>query len=117
MLCLQLAADSIAEESAERTGEGPLLYKACGPPSHNKPFVAAPLKEKSAPANTVGRIQSIHRASHWERTQDTAAPNTPAKKAPLPRGHLVPLCGLVATYGWPAGTKINSTSKSRVNDR
>lgn len=80
MLCLQLAADSIAEESAERTGEGPLLYKACGPPSHNKPFVAAPLKEKSAPANTVGRIQSIHRASHWERTQDTAAPNTPAKK-------------------------------------
>lgn len=79
-LCLQLAADSIAEESTGRTGEGPLLYKACGPRSHNKPFVVTPLKEKSVPANTVGRIQSIHCASHWERTQDAAAPSTPAMK-------------------------------------
>lgn len=107
-LCLQLAADSIAEESAERAGEGPLLYKAFGPLSHNKPFVVAPLNEKSTAANMVGHIQSIHSASHRERTQDTAAPKAPAK-VPSVKGSWV--CGLVATCEWVTGTKINSISK------
>lgn len=94
-LCLQLAADSIAEESAERTGEGPLLYKACGPPSHNKPFVVAPLNEKSTAANTVGRIQSIHRASHWEDTRHCRAKHA-RKTVPSVKGSL----GFVV---WPGG--------------
>lgn len=94
-LCLQLAADSIAEESAEWTGEGALLYKACGPPSHNKPFVVALLNEKSTAANTVGRIQSIHRASHWEDTRHCRAKHA-RKKAPSVKGSL----GFVV---WPNG--------------
>lgn len=63
---LTVASDSMAVKSRDWTSGGPLLYKACGPQSHNDPFVVALLKGR-VPQQTLWAISNPFTEPHTVR--------------------------------------------------
>lgn len=94
-IMLTVASGSVAVKRRVWSAEGSLLYKACGSPGDNDPFVVAPLNGR-VPQQTVWAISNPSTEPQTLRAHRPLQRNTTPTICTSVMGHSVPSCDQVS---------------------